>query len=367
MVEDRRPILEQCLRNLVRKGLPKPSADTVATLVQHGVHLLTLRPGLDELAGKLVKHAGFASRFARNTPLGALLAEGAEPSAATQAGVYGALISAFDAEGLACLAEPPASRQETALALACLHQELVRLTLYARQYVVNPALRQQINETGCLEDPERLVCVVESHMQANVSKRNQDGYDCLNLGLSYYRGAMARWCLLNLREAPVEERLRELTPEIWKAIMFLELSLLSEQYPRFMKSDKITGLHTRGRIKVPFFLGEFGIRHILCFLYNELGKMRLEAGEEPEKGVIDLVGEIKEHWLAVHEQFCQIEFGGPRDPLPVQLLIPRLIAFATACYHKDTSDMLKQTVLDNRTRLYGRYMAEGLALASSLI
>lgn len=366
LVEDRRTVLESALDYLIRRGVPTPSPDTVATLVQYGLNLLAKNDGLDDLVGKLVNHPGFVSRLGQDSGLGALVRAGADPSMAAQASIYGALLSVFDTEGLVRLAEPPALRQETALLVALLHQELVRLTVCARPLGTDDGMRAAILSSACETDPDRLVGLVEEHLQAEVTKRTQGGYDCLSLGLSYYRSVMITWCLLNLREAAVDERLRALTPTIWKAILFLELSLLAERYPQFTRTERIVGLNVKGRLKVPFLYGEFGVRHILCFLYNELGKLRQEAGEVMDLDVVDLAAEIKGHWLAVNERFCEIEFGGCRNPKTVQVLVPRLIAFATTCFHKDTADLLKQTVLDNRARFYGRYMAEGLALASSL-
>lgn len=366
LIEDRREALEASLQTLIARAVPNPSDDTVATLVQHGLNLLLKNAGLDDLVDKLVQHSGFASRIAQDSVLNTLLCQGADPSQAAQAGVYGVLLSVFDERGLARLAEPPIMRQETALAMSLLHQNLVCMTVYSRQLSINPAAKKQVKAPLSEADPARVAEIVEECLQAAVTKHAQQGYDCLYLGMSYYRSAMTEWCLLNMQESSAEQRVKELSPIIWKAIIFLELTVLSENYPQFTRSDKIQAINIKGRIKVPFVYAEFGVRHILCFLYNELGKMRKEAGVEPDMDVLDLPAEIKAHWLAVHERFCQIEFGGPKDPKAVQTLVPRLIAFATTCFHKDTADLLKQTVLDNRGRLYGRYMAEGLALASSM-
>lgn len=361
LVDRRRPLIERNLQSFLAVSFRSLPPAAAGALVKHLIQMMRAKLDPIELIGKLVGRYHVPAEPPDHDPLGRLVAAGASPGMAVQTLLYGPLVAGFDADTLALFGPDAGFSNGLLVKLALFHLELERLTILMTYVNGKSRLRAELREKGAPADPVRFREAVETRIQAehtaDQAGRAQRGYHYLNMGRSHYKSA--RLCLDLLQADSTADPARTLD-HLDRAWGYLELSLVAEQYPEFEAQERPQSLSQKGRAKVPFFFGEFGVRLMLCWLYNDLGRLAA-TGIRTSRPVEALAQELCAHWVKMHGKFREVEFGGFDDPKAAKLLIPRMMAMPAFCFHPQAADALRKLIAANLERLYGRYQADAAA------
>lgn len=360
LLDSREPEVSKNIAGFIRSIAPALPEDNTLKIVEHLKTTLVSgkdpSPFLEKLSG-----AADSGNIAQETPAARLIAMGADLGVLTQAALYGPLIASFDDKLIARLTGTGSSTAAAYAEIIMLQLHLDRFSIYLHLISQKDRLRSLVDENNRMyEDPDFLEEAVEQYIRTELSQKSQKGYILLALGRNYFRTA---FFLINHRSLPFAKHSEARLPELLeKAICFLELSLLTEQYPEFDNNEKIMMLHKRFRVVVPYFFGEFGVRYLLCCLHNELGKLRKEEAGIASEGAGECGKAIVRHWTHIHSKFKIFDFGQMNDPDAVKILIPRMIAFVSQCFHPISKEKLEKALAGNKEKLYARYCDEAEAL-----
>ena len=370
LIELRKPKLNEILHSFFSVSFHGLPSEAGTALAKHLIQLVSARRDPESLVSKLVERYQAPPDPDEHDFMAHMVKAGANPLQAVFAIIYGTLVSGFDAEMLELFGSKD-SRQEWLMAkLALFHLEQERLTILTAYVNAKQRLKLELQREDAFRDYVHFVEVVESKIQAAHSEEQaglaQRGYHYLNMGRSCYKSARL---LLDMAKAAMAHEQRQLFMDravscFEKAWGYLELSLVAEKYPEFEAQERPQSLCQKGRIKVPFFFGEFGVRLMLCWLYNELAKMA-DAGKRTSKTSEAFAKEMCVHWLKIQGKFREVEFGGFDDPKAAKMLIPRMMAWPAFCFNKQAADMMRKLIAANQERLYGRYEDDARAFIAA--
>lgn len=230
---------------------------------------------------------------------------------------------------------------------ALLHLAFERLSIYSRLFHQHHGLKKDIGDVLASEKMSAIEEAVLFKIENNLSNKEQQSYNFLNLGRNFYKTyLLAKKLQGRFSPSYVGEDLRTLGDN---ALYFLELSLLTEPYPELISDETIASVSKKGNVKVPFPFGEFGIKHMLCCLYDAMGD------EENAKKL------LLKHWRENHHKFKSLDFGRISDPDAISKLIPRVIAMAGQYNDKGMAESLKRIIHDKEDGVpYAMYLQKAL-------
>lgn len=343
--------LSETISAFLSEAVPGLDEKGASALVNHFLVLFAENPDPGDMFSQFTMRTRYSETVKKESPAARLIREGADINDVCQSLLFGTLVSGFTVETLAGFESDRRKNVQGWFKLSMLHLELDRiancLMFIGQKAVAATGLAEELES----RDPWRLVRSVEQTMEQEYNRKTQSGYFCLALGRNYHKEYML---CRSMRGSAAQAA--ELEHFMLKAIKFFELSLRSEKYPAFEAGDSPPSLHEKARVRVPYLFGEFGVRHALCCLYNDLGRMRALSENRDERAIREISHRITELWTANHGKFKELDFGSAKDPLPVQWIIPRMISFCSSCFDENAGQELKKMVLNNRERLYGRYM-----------
>mgnify|MGYP003604780994 CR=1 FL=1 len=367
----RMPHLESSIVGLIRLVLPNIGSQALDILAKQCVSLLSQNKDIGLLTGKITTVLNVREHLPENHPVSCLLKIGGNLNEIVQAAVYGALISGIDQSCLSAMTSPDPATSDPWLRMAQLHLELDRFSIYTHYIARHGALEKIIaQQPAGRDEPKTIVDLVEDHVKEAFAEGNvlrmQAGYDLFLLGRNYYKAFnLASRRLKHTFPSP-DDYARTITPLAAKAIYFLELSLVAEKYPELEleQDEALLHLNKKNNITVPFLFGEFGVRHMLCLLYDAMSDIGT-AGHPIEHSLEELGNSIRTHWGKNHVKFKALDFGRFNDPMPAQVLIPRTIAFASVCSQPGTRQYMLNIIQRSSGDLYTRYVtgAESLVAA----
>lgn len=368
LVDRRRSQIEQNLQLFLTTSFRNLQTDAIEALIKHLIQMARAKLDPLELIGKLMANYHAPENIPDNDPVAHMVAHSANPTIAAMALLYGPLVAGFDADLVELFRSENVFTDTLFTKLALFHLDLERLVILMAYANSKPRLRSELNKNDLTADPTRFIATIESHIQSEHSAekagRAQRGYHYLNMGRSHYKSA--RLCL-DLHGGQQPGKPDVLTHALFhmdRAWAYLELSLIAEKYPEFEPQERPLSLNQKGRAKVPFFFGEFGVRLMLCWIYNEMGRLAA-SGIATSKTGEALAEEIYIHWVKIHGKLRELDFGGFDDPKAVELLIPRLMVMAKHCFHSQIAETLRKLIATNQERLYSRYNAEVRKLAEA--
>lgn len=361
LVDLRKHLIEENLLSFLRSFFHGLHGGNAATLVKHLTQMMFARLDPIELIGRLMSNYRMPAEFREYEPATKMIEAGADPSVTMALRLYGSLVAGLDSSAMNALEPGGGLSQELAAKLILFHLDLERLVIFMAYVNGKPRVRAKLREQGLFAGATGFMNAVEAHIQsehtAEQAGRAQHGYHYLNMGRSHYKSGCL--CLELMRHAPsvmpdIQARALHHLDRAWA---YLELSLIAERYPEFEPQERPQSLAQKGRVKVPFFFGEFGVRLLLCRVYNELGYLA-KAGALTTKSADTLANDLGSHWLKMHGKFREVEFGGFDDPKAAVMLIPRMMAMPDYCFHPKAAEAMRKLIAANQERLYSRYNKE---------
>lgn len=354
----------------IRLVLPNINEQALKVLVRQCITMLSQGHDIGPLIAKITAAVSVHGNMPANHPVACLLKTGGKLSEIIQAAIYGALISGLDDSSLPGMTSNDPAACDPYIRLAQLHLDLDRFSIYAHYIARRGTLEKTIvQERSRWREPEAVIDLVEGHVReifADGKKmRMQAGYDLLLLGRNYYKAANLVIRRLRNVHATEDDYARTALELAEKAVYYLELSLLAEKYPEFEPGENVQHLNRKHRVAVPFIFGEFGVRHMLCFLYNMLVELA-SAGCAIKYSFEEIGNCISAHWWTIHVKFRELKFGCFQDPMPAQILIPRTVAFASICMQPGTKQYMQNIIQRNSGDLYTRYLTEAENLLAAL-